>query len=126
VSTELSVRVPTTLLPDANNLKVSVFYSKGGLNYFNYKDEARGYWASVNPITVSVDGPFLTETYSAVLSNPRSFKVFLAPATRFNRKTLTKLADKVLPIAATLVDPLAAGLNAVVASALTDAAAGVA
>lgn len=123
MSTELSVRVPTTLLPDANHLKVSVFYDKGGINYFNYKDEARGYWASVNPVTVSTDGPFTTETYHMVMSNPMSFKVFLAPATRLNRKTLTALANKVLPLAETLVAPLAAGDNATVADALKGAVA---
>lgn len=123
MSTELSVRVPTTLLPDANHLKVSVFYDKGGLNYFNYKDEARGYWASVNPITYKVDGPFAVETYHAVMTNAMSFKVFLAPATRLNRRTLKALADKVLPLAETLVAPLAAGDNATVANALKGAAA---
>jgi hypothetical protein len=123
VSTDLSVRVPTTLLPDATHLKVSVFYDKGGLNYFNYKDEARGYWASVHPVTFKVDGPFAVETFHAVMSNPMSFKVFLAPATRLNRRTLTALADKVLPLAETLVAPLAAGDNATVASTLKGAVA---
>ena len=31
-------------------LKVEVFYSKGGLNYFNYKEEKRGYWLSVRMV----------------------------------------------------------------------------
>lgn len=36
-------------------LEVKVYYSKGGLNYFNYKSEPRGYYVSVTPVTNRVE-----------------------------------------------------------------------
>lgn len=36
-----------------NNLKVDLYYSLGGMNYFTYKNEARGYYLSVTPVEVS-------------------------------------------------------------------------
>lgn len=32
------------------HLKCEVFYSLGGMNYFTYKQEGRGYYASVTPV----------------------------------------------------------------------------
>ena len=32
-------------------LKCELYYSLGGLNYFTYKTEPRGYYASVSPVT---------------------------------------------------------------------------
>lgn len=34
-----------------NFLKVELFYSLGGINYWNYKNEPRGYFVSVCPVT---------------------------------------------------------------------------
>lgn len=36
-----------------NNLRVDLYYSLGGMNYFTYKSEARGYYLSVTPVEVS-------------------------------------------------------------------------
>lgn len=36
----------------SQELKVQVFYAKGGMNYFNYKTEPRGYWVSIQPVNV--------------------------------------------------------------------------
>lgn len=33
-------------------VKVNVYYSLGGMNYFNSKNEDRGYWISVSPIQI--------------------------------------------------------------------------
>ena len=35
--------------PDATHLKVEVYYTKGGMNMFTYKEEPRGYYLSVSP-----------------------------------------------------------------------------
>ena len=99
--------VPTDALPDANRLKVSVFYSKGGLNYSNYKTDPRGYYVAVAPVTVGAERGFMTERHANLFTNPRSFKVFMTPATRLNRKALAALAAKVEPVAPALVAPLA-------------------
>lgn len=32
-------------------LKISIYYSLGGINLFTYKNERRGYYISVNPVT---------------------------------------------------------------------------
>lgn len=31
-------------------LKIEVFYDKGGMNYFNGKNESRGYWLSMRQV----------------------------------------------------------------------------
>jgi hypothetical protein len=33
-------------------LKIEVFYDKGGMNYFNSKNELRGYWLSMRQVEV--------------------------------------------------------------------------
>lgn len=47
-------RVYTKYIPakghKVNNLKVELYYSLGGMNYFTYKTEARGYYLSVTPV----------------------------------------------------------------------------
>lgn len=36
--------------PDCNALKCEVYYNLGGMNYFTYKTEQRGYYVSVSPV----------------------------------------------------------------------------
>ena len=38
-------------LKDANCIKVSVYYSKGGHSYFSGRSEPRGFYISVTPVT---------------------------------------------------------------------------
>lgn len=99
--------VPTAALPNANNLKVSVFYSLGGINYSNYKTEPRGYWVSVTPVELSASNGFIGERITGMVTNPRIFKLFIGGATRLSKKTLAILAAKVKPVAPALVAPLA-------------------
>jgi len=40
-------------LINATHLEVSVYYTKGGLNYFSGGMIARGYYISVTPVTIS-------------------------------------------------------------------------
>lgn len=39
-------------LKNANHLQVSVYYSKGGVNYFSGQVTPRGYYISVRPVTL--------------------------------------------------------------------------
>jgi len=57
-------KIETTI---ANNLKIEVYYNKGGMNYFSYKNEARGYYLSVSPVnrTPHEGGKIFTESYTA-------------------------------------------------------------
>lgn len=34
---------------DINVVEVSIYYSKGGMNYFTYRNEPRGYYFSIQP-----------------------------------------------------------------------------
>jgi hypothetical protein len=71
-------------------LEVSVFYSKGGSNWFNGKNEPRGYYLSVTPQTVEIeDGRKYTRTRLGA-----GFKSFLLEAKRFSQKTLDEQAAK--------------------------------
>lgn len=46
---------------DVNCLKIEVYYHLGGINYFTYKDEQRGYYLSISPINKRGN----TESYTA-------------------------------------------------------------
>lgn len=37
---------------DSQPIRVSVYFNEGGLNYFNYKTEPKGYWISAEPVKV--------------------------------------------------------------------------
>ena len=49
---------------DTKKVKVAVFYSKGGINYFNYKQEKRGYYVSVRVVDREVRNGYITESFS--------------------------------------------------------------
>lgn len=59
-------------------LELSVYYSLGGMNYFNYKQEPRGYYGSVTPVTLS-DGMISFAMFSG-------FKCFLLETKRKSDK----------------------------------------
>lgn len=63
------------------DIKISVYYSKGGLNFYNGKNEPSAIWASVSPVTRRGDG-----IESCILG--KGIKVTLEPATRLNRKNV--------------------------------------
>jgi hypothetical protein len=95
--TEYMTYRPLTNTAKANALAVSVYYSKGGINYFNYTTEPRGYYASVNPVTIagpSTPGGFSSVSYGLFTNN--GFKVFLKGTERMSGKTLKALAQQVL------------------------------
>lgn len=49
---------------DATHLKVEIYYSMGGMNYFSGRSEARGIYISVSPVTRTLhEGKFWTESY---------------------------------------------------------------
>lgn len=65
---------------EANEISVEVHYNTGGMNYFSYKEEARGYYLSVSPYKVS--GGF--KVYSAF----SGVKTLIETANRFGQKKL--------------------------------------
>lgn len=48
-----------------NNIKCELYYSLGGINYFTYKREPRGYYLSVSPVERSGN----MESYTAFSGN---------------------------------------------------------
>lgn len=61
----LPVRKGEGCTSDANFLRVEVSYTLGGMNYFTYKNEPRGYYMHVSPVKRSVTGGVAMEEYSA-------------------------------------------------------------
>lgn len=49
----------------ATHLKVEVYYKLGGINYCTYKQEPRGYYLSVSPVTLERGPGYTMETYRA-------------------------------------------------------------
>ena len=82
--TRISIaRIPTTT--EGQFVEVEVSYSKGGINYFTYNNEPRGYWLGVQPITVRSDLGVSFMAFSGT-------KAFLEDAKRFSAKRLAELA----------------------------------
>lgn len=49
---------------DTKKIKIETYYSKGGINYFTYKNDPRGYYISVSVVErVQKDG-YVTESFS--------------------------------------------------------------
>ena len=46
-----------------NRLKVECYYDLGGMNYWNYKNEPRGYYVSVTPVEVADRDGWRSESY---------------------------------------------------------------
>ena len=63
---------------NATHIKVEVYYSKGGMNYFTSRVEARGVYISVSPVTRSEGW----ESYTGF----SGIKKHLFTMTRFNQK----------------------------------------
>lgn len=54
-------------------LKIEVFYDKGGMNYFNGKNEPRGYWLSMRQVERKVeDHGVVIESYG-MFSGAKAF-----------------------------------------------------
>ena len=72
-----------------NNLKVEVFYDKGGYNYFTNKEDKRGYYVSVIPVERNVEQGYTTEITTAF----RGYKYLLRAVSRKTKKTAELAID---------------------------------
>ena len=85
----------------ATHVKVQVYYSKGGMNYFSGTVEKRGIYLSVSPVRVSEGDGYVSEEYTAF----SGVKELLEECARYNAKrfdateppaeTVKKLVDHV-------------------------------
>lgn len=66
-------------------IEVSVYYKKGGVNMFTYRDEPRGFWLSVSKVQKkeSLTTRFLFE----------GRKMFLLEVKRFSQKAMDKAVE---------------------------------
>jgi hypothetical protein len=70
------------LTQDGQDYRITLYYDKGGINYFTYKTDPRGYSLSVIPIEIDTSGGFRVEKHMMFAG----YRDFLQPAERFSRK----------------------------------------
>lgn len=78
-------------------LKIQVYYDKGGMNYFTSRPEARGYYLSVSPVQVERrENGIMVESYAAF----SGIKALVLPVQRQSpkaEKQAEELAQKMMP-----------------------------
>lgn len=72
--------------PEYNTLKVEAYYSKGGINYFNYKDEPRGMYVRVSAVNIKYERGFRSESFMVGGNDVGSFKFLVLPMKRNSKK----------------------------------------
>lgn len=86
-STDVYFTSEQPLLRDCTHIKVSIYYSLGGMNYFTGRQDPRGYNVSVSVVTRKSERGYVSES----LHLGEGFRSFIAPANRFNRKKLEEI-----------------------------------
>ena len=79
-----------TTMADSTDLKVEVYYHKGGYNLFTYEPERRGIYFSISP--VKRDG--IWESYTAFSGT----KICVKELKRKSDKSLNEVISKIEPI----------------------------
>ena len=79
-----------TTMADATDLKVDVYYHKGGYNLFTYEHERRGIYFSISP--VKREG--IWESYTAFSGT----KICVKELKRKSDKSLNEVVSKIEPI----------------------------
>ena len=77
-------------IDEYEKVKIEILYNEGGINYFDYKEQERGYYLHFNPCNVkNYEGGFTgiqTEPF-----HKRSWKMLICPAKRRSQKKLLEL-----------------------------------
>lgn len=76
---------------DCNYLKVQFYYDLGGINYFTYQQEPRGYYLSVTPVIKESRGSYVSESYTAFTGT----KICVKSVTRKSKKAETEALESV-------------------------------
>ena len=83
------------------HLRVEVYYSLGGMNYWTYKNEARGYYLSVTPVERGVSaGGFVMEGFTAFSGT----KVLVKEVKRKGKKAADEAVKLAEPMKQELID----------------------
>lgn len=79
----IPVNAPQIGSTRTTHLKVEIYYSLGGINYFTYKNERRGYYISVSPVERREYAPGLMMEGTTCFSG---YKALLKEVTRKSAK----------------------------------------
>lgn len=77
-------------------LEISLVYDLGGINYFTCKNDPRGYWVRVNPITIN--GSMISLEFG------RGVRALIAPVARQSTKARREAEGKWLDEAKNLIE----------------------
>jgi hypothetical protein len=75
----------------ATHLKISLYYDKGGMNYFTGGTQKRGLYLSISPVSRSTSDKFVTESYTAFTGT----KQLIKELKRFSDKALNEAAVEI-------------------------------
>ena len=81
-------------------LKVEVYYNLGGMNYFTYKSEPRGYYLSVTPVERIDRGGYFVETQAAF----SGYKTILKEVKRKSKKAETEAEQLAVKLMQSIID----------------------
>jgi len=84
-------------------LKIEIYYNKGGMNYFSSKVEKRGYYISVCPVIRTQTGNIITEQYTAF----SGIKMIIKETARKSEKAYNEAVE----IGTTKIDELINNFN---------------
>lgn len=89
----------TNQVPDSTHIKVELFYSKGGYNYFTGKEEKRGMYISFTPVSREERDGYSMESFVAF----SGVKFLVKEMKRKSQKAIDEIENKL----AEVVDVLA-------------------
>lgn len=96
--------IPLKETASANNLKVEVYYDKGGFSYVTYKNQPRGFYISVTPVFRENRGTFTMEQFGAF----SGYKRLVLEVNRFSDKQYNKAVELSKEYEQMMVDRLVA------------------
>lgn len=85
----------TNQIPDSTHIKVELFYSKGGYNYFTGKEEKRGVYVSFCPVSREVRDGYTMESFFAF----SGVKFLIKEMKRKSQKALDEVESKLSEVA---------------------------
>lgn len=92
-----------------NAVEVTLSFSEGGINYFNYKMEPKGYNLTVTPVRVERHEATGMTSTSFMMFTGGGRKFFVEPATRRVPKAFKALKERIMPKAEAIADAFIAG-----------------
>ena len=78
------------VVDDLDEVRVSLYHTTGGINYYSYKNEKAGWYLSFSPVHVERSDAF--ESQRTILFHERAFKMFCNESKRFSAQRLEKLS----------------------------------